>query len=115
MGLISRIAMGAIAGLLARRIMPGPDPRQFVVAVILGMAGVSVGGFVVGVLGGPGRRASTPGRSSLPPWAPSSCCAPAATWPGGPLEYGFPPEGRDGVPRPRGGHLRRVPPPLGGR
>lgn len=54
MGLISWIAVGAIAGLLARRIVPGPDPGRFVVAVILGMAGVSMGGFVVGVLGGTG-------------------------------------------------------------
>ena len=54
MGLISWIAVGAIAGLLARRIVPGPNPGRFVVAVILGMAGVSMGGFVVGGLGGTG-------------------------------------------------------------
>lgn len=52
MGLISWVAVGAIAGLLARRIVPGPDPGRFVVTVILGIAGASVGGFVVGVLGG---------------------------------------------------------------
>ncbi|HEV2093273.1 MAG TPA: GlsB/YeaQ/YmgE family stress response membrane protein [Rubrobacter sp.] len=54
MGLISWVAIGAIAGLLARRIVPGPDPGRFVVTVILGMAGASVGGFVVGVIGGSG-------------------------------------------------------------
>ena len=54
MGLISWVAIGAIAGLLARRIVPGPDPGRFVVTVILGMAGASVGGFVVGVIGGTG-------------------------------------------------------------
>ncbi len=54
MGLISRIAVGAIAGLISRRIVPGHDPGRFVVAVILGMAGVSVGGLVVGVLWGTG-------------------------------------------------------------
>jgi uncharacterized membrane protein YeaQ/YmgE (transglycosylase-associated protein family) len=53
-GLISWVAVGAIAGLLARRIVPGPDPGRFVVTVILGMAGASVGGFLVGVLGGTG-------------------------------------------------------------
>jgi uncharacterized membrane protein YeaQ/YmgE (transglycosylase-associated protein family) len=53
-GLLSWVAVGAIAGLLARRIVPGPDPGRFVVTVILGMAGASVGGFVVGVLGGSG-------------------------------------------------------------
>ena len=54
MGFISWIVVGAIAGLLARRIVPGPDPGRFIVTVLLGMAGASVGGFVVGVLGGSG-------------------------------------------------------------
>ena len=53
-GLISWILVGAIAGMLAKRIVPGPDPGRFIVTVILGMAGASVGGFVVGVLGGSG-------------------------------------------------------------
>jgi len=53
-GLVSWVVVGAIAGLLARRIVPGPDPGRFIVTVILGMAGASVGGFVVGVLGGSG-------------------------------------------------------------
>jgi hypothetical protein len=39
LGLISWIAVGAIAGLLVRRVVPGYDPGRFVVAVILGMAG----------------------------------------------------------------------------
>ena len=54
MGLISWIVVGTIAGVLARRIVPGPDPGRFIVTVLLGMAGASVGGFVVGVLGGSG-------------------------------------------------------------
>lgn len=54
MGFISWIVVGAIAGLLAKRIVPGPDPGRFIVTVLLGMAGASVGGFVVGVLGGSG-------------------------------------------------------------
>ena len=54
MGLISWILVGAIAGMLAKRIVPGPDPGRYVVTVLLGMAGASVGGFVVGVLGGSG-------------------------------------------------------------
>ncbi len=53
-GLISWILVGAIAGMLAKRIVPGPDPGRFIVTVLLGMAGASVGGFVVGVLGGSG-------------------------------------------------------------
>ena len=54
MGFISWIVVGAIAGLLARRSVPGPDPGRFMVTVLLGMAGASVGGFFVGVLGGSG-------------------------------------------------------------
>ena len=54
MGLMSWILVGAIAGMLAKRIVPGPDPGRFIVTVLLGMAGASVGGFVVGVLGGSG-------------------------------------------------------------
>ncbi|HWS82532.1 MAG TPA: GlsB/YeaQ/YmgE family stress response membrane protein [Rubrobacter sp.] len=54
MGLISWIIIGAIAGVVARRIVPGPDPGRFFVTVVLGMAGASLGGFVMGVLGGSG-------------------------------------------------------------
>jgi uncharacterized membrane protein YeaQ/YmgE (transglycosylase-associated protein family) len=54
MGLISWIIIGAIAGVVARRIVPGPDPDRFIVTVILGMAGASLGGFVMGSLGGSG-------------------------------------------------------------
>jgi uncharacterized membrane protein YeaQ/YmgE (transglycosylase-associated protein family) len=54
MGLLSWIVVGAIAGLLARRIVPGPDPGRFVITVVLGMAGACVGGFFVGVIGGSG-------------------------------------------------------------
>jgi uncharacterized membrane protein YeaQ/YmgE (transglycosylase-associated protein family) len=54
MGLISWIVVGAIAGTLARRIVPGPDPGRFIVTLIVGMAGASLGGFAMGVLGGSG-------------------------------------------------------------
>ena len=54
MGLISWIAVGLIAGLLARWITPGPDPGGIIVTVLVGMAGASLGGFAVGILGGAG-------------------------------------------------------------
>jgi uncharacterized membrane protein YeaQ/YmgE (transglycosylase-associated protein family) len=54
MGLISWIVIGAIAGLVARRMVPGPDPGRFIVTVILGIAGASLGGFTMGVLVGSG-------------------------------------------------------------
>ena len=51
MGLLSWIAVGAIVGLAARRIVPGPDPGRSIITIVLGMAGASLGGFVFGVLG----------------------------------------------------------------
>ena len=46
------MVVGAIAGVVARRIVPGPDPGRSVVTVVLGMAGASLAGFLVGVIGG---------------------------------------------------------------
>ncbi len=54
MGLISWIVVGLIAGLLAKWIMPGEGPGGLLITLILGMAGASVGGFVVNLLGGAG-------------------------------------------------------------
>ena len=54
MGLISWIVVGAIVGLLAKRIVTGPDPGRSMITVLLGMAGASVGGLVGGILGGSG-------------------------------------------------------------
>jgi uncharacterized membrane protein YeaQ/YmgE (transglycosylase-associated protein family) len=50
LGLISWVIVGAISGLLARRIVPGADPGRFAVIVLQGMSGASVGGFVAGIL-----------------------------------------------------------------
>lgn len=54
MGLISWIVVGLVAGLLAKWIMPGPEPGGIIVTVLVGMAGASLGGFIVGILGGIG-------------------------------------------------------------
>ena len=54
MGLVSWVIVGALAGLLAKWIMPGSGPGGFLVTVLLGMAGASIGGFFVGMLGGTG-------------------------------------------------------------
>ncbi|WP_119069491.1 GlsB/YeaQ/YmgE family stress response membrane protein [Rubrobacter indicoceani] len=54
MGLISWIIVGLIAGLLAKWIMPGDGPGGLLMTLILGMAGASVGGFLVGLIGGTG-------------------------------------------------------------
>jgi uncharacterized membrane protein YeaQ/YmgE (transglycosylase-associated protein family) len=39
-------------GVVARRIVPGPDPGRSIITIILGMAGASLGGFGFGVLSG---------------------------------------------------------------
>ena len=54
MGIISWIVVGLIAGLLAKWFMPGTGPGGFIVTVLIGMAGASIGGFVVRLLGGTG-------------------------------------------------------------
>ena len=54
MGLLSWVVVGAVVGLAARRFVPGPEPGLLFVSAILGMAGASSGGFVVGVIGGSG-------------------------------------------------------------
>ena len=40
------IIFGAIAGAIAKLLMPGRDPGGFIVTVLLGIAGALVGGFI---------------------------------------------------------------------
>ncbi len=54
MGLLSWIVVGLLAGLLAKWVMPGHDPGGIIVTILVGMAGASVGGFIVWILGGTG-------------------------------------------------------------
>ncbi len=54
MGIISWIVIGLIAGLLTKWSMPGSGPGGFIFAVLIGMAGASIGGFIVRLLGGTG-------------------------------------------------------------
>jgi uncharacterized membrane protein YeaQ/YmgE (transglycosylase-associated protein family) len=44
------IVVGAIAGFLARLIVPGPDPMGVVATIVLGVVGSFVGGFLGYVL-----------------------------------------------------------------
>jgi uncharacterized membrane protein YeaQ/YmgE (transglycosylase-associated protein family) len=53
-GIVSWIVVGLIAGLLAKWFMPGPGPDGFIFTVLIGMAGASIGGFIVRLLGGTG-------------------------------------------------------------
>jgi uncharacterized membrane protein YeaQ/YmgE (transglycosylase-associated protein family) len=54
MGIISWVLVGLIAGLLAKWIMPGSGPTGFIITALIGMAGASIGGFIVRLLGGAG-------------------------------------------------------------
>lgn len=51
MGILSWILLGLIVGVLAKWIMPGPDPGGLVITILLGIAGAFVGGFVGSLLG----------------------------------------------------------------
>ena len=51
MGIISWIIVGAIAGALAKLIMPGNDPGGFIITILLGIAGALVGGFIASAIG----------------------------------------------------------------
>ncbi len=55
-GIIAWIVVGAIAGILAKWVMPGPDPGGIITTILIGVVGALVGGFVVNslLLGGPG-------------------------------------------------------------
>lgn len=43
--------VGLIAGVLAKWVMPGPDPGGIVVTALIGIAGAFVGGWMLGLLG----------------------------------------------------------------
>ncbi|MDQ5810948.1 MAG: GlsB/YeaQ/YmgE family stress response membrane protein, partial [Actinomycetota bacterium] len=52
MGIIAWIVVGLIAGILAKWVMPGPDPGGIITTILIGVVGALVGGFVVnGLLG----------------------------------------------------------------
>jgi uncharacterized membrane protein YeaQ/YmgE (transglycosylase-associated protein family) len=49
------IVVGLIAGVLAKWVMPGPDPGGIIITILIGVAGAFVGGFIVqSLFGGPG-------------------------------------------------------------
>jgi uncharacterized membrane protein YeaQ/YmgE (transglycosylase-associated protein family) len=46
MALLSWLLFGLIAGMLAKFLMPGNDPRGCIVTIVLGLAGAAVGGWI---------------------------------------------------------------------
>lgn len=51
MGLLSWILLGLVVGVLAKWIMPGPDPGGVIVTILIGIAGAFVGGFLGSLVG----------------------------------------------------------------
>ena len=51
MGILSWIVLGLIVGILAKWVMPGPDPGGLVMTTLLGIAGAFVGGWLGTQLG----------------------------------------------------------------
>ena len=51
MSIIWTIVIGFIAGLIARALLPGPNPMGFVLTTLLGIVGALVAGFLGRALG----------------------------------------------------------------
>jgi uncharacterized membrane protein YeaQ/YmgE (transglycosylase-associated protein family) len=43
--------VGLIAGILAKWVMPGPDPGGIIVTILIGVAGAFIGGWMLNLLG----------------------------------------------------------------
>jgi uncharacterized membrane protein YeaQ/YmgE (transglycosylase-associated protein family) len=51
MGLIAWIVLGGLAGLIAKALLPGRDPKGCIVTVVIGIVGALLGGFLATALG----------------------------------------------------------------
>ena len=51
MGIIGWIAIGAVAGILAKALYPGAENIGIVLTILLGIAGALLGGFVAWIVG----------------------------------------------------------------
>jgi len=51
MGLIWTVIIGFVAGLIARALMPGPNPMGFILTAVLGIVGAFVANFLGRALG----------------------------------------------------------------
>jgi len=50
-GILSWILLGLVVGILAKWIMPGPDPGGLILTIFLGIAGALVGGYIGALVG----------------------------------------------------------------
>ena len=51
MSIIALIVSGLIIGVIAKLLMPGRDPGGFIVTILLGIAGMFLGGYIGRALG----------------------------------------------------------------
>ena len=51
MGILTWIVLGLVVGVVAKWIMPGPDPGGTVVTILIGIAGALIGGFLGSFVG----------------------------------------------------------------
>lgn len=49
--IIAWIIFGLVAGFIAKLIMPGKDPGGWIITILIGIAGASVGGYIGRVIG----------------------------------------------------------------
>lgn len=51
LGVLGWIVFGLIVGIIAKLLMPGPDPGGMILTVLLGVAGALIGGFLGRAIG----------------------------------------------------------------
>jgi uncharacterized membrane protein YeaQ/YmgE (transglycosylase-associated protein family) len=51
MGILAWIIVGLIVGVIAKLVMPGPDPGGMIITIVLGIGGALLGGVVGRALG----------------------------------------------------------------
>ncbi len=52
MGIIAFIILGALAGLIAKALLPGDDPGGIIITTLIGVVGAILGGFLAGAIFG---------------------------------------------------------------
>jgi uncharacterized membrane protein YeaQ/YmgE (transglycosylase-associated protein family) len=50
LGIIAFIILGALAGAIAKALLPGEDPGGFIITTLIGIVGAIIGGFLAAAL-----------------------------------------------------------------
>ena len=51
MGILGWIILGALAGIIAKALLPGDDPGGFIITTVIGIVGALLGGLIARALG----------------------------------------------------------------